>query len=139
MKISYNWLKEYISIDGKPIDLTAEETDLLLTDCGLEVESIEKIEAIKGGLQGIVVGEVKTCAKHPDADRLSITTVDVGTGALLNIVCGAPNVAAGQKVLVATIGAKLFPVTGEPFEIKKSKIRVQWAEGMSCSEDEIGL
>lgn len=139
MKVSYNWLKEYILINGKTIDLTAAEAGKLLTDCGLEVENIEKIETIKGGLQGIVLGEVKTREKHPDADRLSVTTVDVGTGILLNIVCGAPNVAAGQKVLVATIGAKLYPVSGEPFEIKKSKIRGQLSEGMICAEDEIGL
>jgi phenylalanyl-tRNA synthetase beta chain len=139
MKISYNWLKEYISLNDKPINIPAEEVAKLLTDCGLEVESIEKLETIKGGLQGIVVGEVKTKEKHPDADKLSITTVDVGSGTLLNIVCGAPNVAAGQKVLVATIGAKLYPVTGEPFEIKKSKIRGQVSEGMICAEDEIGL
>jgi len=139
MKISYNWLKEYISLNDKPLNMPAEEVGKLLTDCGLEVESIEQLETIKGGLQGIVVGEVKTKEKHPDADKLSITTVDVGTGTLLNIVCGAPNVAAGQKVLVATIGAKLYPVTGEPFEIKKSKIRGQVSEGMICAEDEIGL
>jgi phenylalanyl-tRNA synthetase beta chain len=139
MKISYNWLKEYVLINDQPIDIAAQEMAKLLTDCGLEVESVEKIESIKGGLQGIVVGEVKTRDKHPDADRLSVTTVDVGTGMLLDIVCGAPNVAAGQKVLVATIGAKLYPVTGDPFEIKKSKIRGQLSEGMICAEDEIGL
>jgi phenylalanyl-tRNA synthetase beta chain len=139
MKISYNWLKEYILVEDKPIDIPAEEVSVLLTDCGLEVENIEKLESIKGGLQGIVVGEVKTKEKHPDADKLSVTTVNVGTGALLNIVCGAPNVAAGQKVLVATIGAKLYPVIGESFEIKKSKIRGQISEGMICAEDEIGL
>jgi phenylalanyl-tRNA synthetase beta chain len=139
MKISYNWLKQYILLDEKPLDITAEEAGKLLTDCGLEVESIEQPESIKGGLQGIVVGEVKTKEKHPDADKLSITAVDIGTGTLLNIVCGAPNVATGQKVLVATIGAKLYPTTGEPFEIKKSKIRGQVSEGMICAEDEIGL
>jgi len=139
MKISYNWLKQYILLDEKPLDIPAEEAGKLLTDCGLEVESIEQLESIKGGLRGIVVGEVKTKEKHPDADKLSITTVDIGTGTLLNIVCGAPNVAAGQKVLVATIGAKLYPITGEPFEIKKSKIRGQVSEGMICAEDEIGL
>jgi phenylalanyl-tRNA synthetase beta chain len=134
MKIAYNWLKEYVHTDLLP-----EQAGVLLTDCGLEVESIEKFETVKGGLKGIVVGEVKTKEKHPDADRLNITTVDVGTGTLLNIVCGATNVAAGQKVVVATIGAMLYPTTGEPFEIKKSKIRGQASEGMICAEDEIGL
>ncbi|MBI2270489.1 MAG: phenylalanine--tRNA ligase subunit beta [Bacteroidetes bacterium] len=134
MKISYNWLKTYLKIN-----LTAEEAGKILTDCGLEVESIELVAAVKGGLNGIVVGEVKTKEKHPDADRLSVTTVDTGTGTLLNIVCGAANVAAGQKVLVATIGSTLYPTSGEPFEIKKSKIRGQLSEGMICAEDEIGL
>lgn len=134
MKISYNWLKTYLDIS-----LPAEETGKILTDCGLEVESIELVSAVKGGLNGIVVGEVKTKEKHPDADRLSVTTVDIGTGALLNIVCGAANVTAGQKVLVATIGSTLYPTNGDPFEIKKSKIRGQLSEGMICAEDEIGL
>lgn len=134
MKISYNWLKEYINTDLSP-----DEISVLLTDCGLEVESVEKFETVKGGLKGIVVGEVKTKEKHPDADRLNLTTVDIGTGTLLNIVCGASNVEAGQKVMVATIGAMLYPTVGEPFEIKKSKIRGQASEGMICAEDEIGL
>jgi phenylalanyl-tRNA synthetase beta chain len=134
MKISYNWLKNYINTDLPP-----EEAGKLLTGCGLEVESIEKTETIKGGLQGMVIGEVKTKEKHPDADKLSLTTVDIGKGELLNIVCGAPNVAAGQKVVVATVGAKLYPTKGEPFEIKKSKIRGAVSEGMLCAEDEIGL
>jgi len=134
MKISYNWLKQYVHINLQP-----EEAGKLLTGCGLEVESIDKTETIKGGLQGMVVGEVKTKEKHPDADKLSITTVDIGTGELLNIVCGAPNVAAGQKVVVATVGAQLYPTKGEPFEIKKSKIRGAVSEGMLCAEDEIGL
>jgi phenylalanyl-tRNA synthetase beta chain len=134
MKISYNWLKNYVSTD-----LPAEEVARLLTDAGLEVESVEKHESVKGGLEGIVIGEVKTCAKHPGADRLSVTTVDVGQGEPLHIVCGAPNVAAGQKVVVALVGAKLYPSEGEPFEIKKSKIRGEASEGMICAEDEIGL
>jgi phenylalanyl-tRNA synthetase beta chain len=134
MKISYNWLKEYVQTD-----LSVEQVGILLTDCGLEVESIEKFETVKGGLVGMVIGEVKTKEKHPDADRLNITTVDIGTGTLLNIVCGAANVEAGQKVVVATIGAMLYPTTGEPFEIKKSKIRGAVSEGMICAEDEIGL
>ena len=134
MKISYNWLKDYVETD-----LPVEEIGKLLTDCGLEVESIEKFETVKGGLAGMVIGEVKTKEKHPDADRLNITTVDIGTGTLLNIVCGAANVEAGQKVVIATIGAMLYPTTGEPFEIKKSKIRGAVSEGMICAEDEIGL
>ncbi len=134
MKISYNWLKEYVKTDLSP-----EEAGKLLTGCGLEVESIEKAETVKGGLEGMVVGEVKTKEKHPDADRLNLTTVDIGTGELLHIVCGAANVEAGQKVVVATVGAKLYPSTGEPFEIKKSKIRGAVSEGMICAEDEIGL
>lgn len=134
MKISYNWLKDFVKTDLSP-----EEAGKLLTGCGLEVESIEAFETLKGGLKGLVIGEVITKEKHPDADKLSVTTVDIGTGTLLNIVCGAPNVAAGQKVVVATVGAKLYPVTGEPFEIKKSKIRGAVSEGMLCAEDEIGL
>lgn len=134
MKISYSWLKEYVKTDLSPDDMGK-----LLTGCGLEVESIEKFETVKGGLEGMVVGEVKSKEKHPDADRLNLTTVDIGTGTLLNIVCGASNVEAGQKVVVATIGAKLYPSTGEPFEIKKSKIRGAASEGMICAEDEVGL
>lgn len=134
MKISYNWLKTLIDID-----LTPEQIDEYLTSSGLEVEGIESFESIKGGLQGIVIGEVVEKEKHPDADKLSLTKVNVGGPELLSIVCGAPNVAAGQKVLVATIGAKLYPTTGEPFEIKKSKIRGAVSEGMLCAEDEIGL
>ena len=134
MKISYNWLKTLINID-----LTPQHIDGYLTSSGLEVEGIEAFETVKGGLRGIVVGEVVEKEKHPDADKLSITKVNIGGAELLNIVCGAPNVAAGQKVLVATIGAKLYPTTGEPFEIKKSKIRGAVSEGMICAEDEIGL
>ncbi|HET6225407.1 MAG TPA: phenylalanine--tRNA ligase subunit beta [Bacteroidia bacterium] len=134
MKIAYNWLKEYVNTN-----LQAEQVGELLTDCGLEVEAIEQFEMVKGGLKGMVVGEVKTKEKHPDADRLNLTTVDIGTGTLLHIVCGASNVEVGQKVIVATIGATLYPTTGEPFEIKKSKIRGQLSEGMICAEDEIGL
>lgn len=134
MKISYNWLRQYINTDLSP-----DAISVLLTNCGLEVESLENFETLKGGLKGVVVGEVITKEKHPDADRLSITTVDIGTETLLNIVCGAPNVAEGQKVIVATIGSMLYPTTGEPFEIKKSKIRGAASEGMICAEDEIGL
>ncbi len=133
MKISYKWLKTYLNIDTTP-----ERVAQLLTDCGLEVESLEKIESIKGGLQGVVVGEVMSCAKHPDADKLSITTVNVGEPELLHIVCGVPNVAKGQKVLVATIGTIIY-IGDESFTIKKSKIRGELSEGMICAEDELGL
>jgi len=133
MKISYNWLKEYIDIDLDP-----EVVSQILTDTGLEVEGLEKIDTIKGGLRGIVIGEVKTCARHPDADKLSVTTVDVGGENLLPIVCGAPNVAAGQKVLVATLGTILYSGE-ESFKIKKAKIRGEVSEGMICAEDELGL
>src|ERR1035437_1814753 len=134
MKISYNWLKQYIDLDISP-----ERTAELLTDCGLEVESVEKHETVKGGLAGCVIGEVKTKEKHPDADRLSLTTVDIGTGTLLNIVCGAQNVAAGQKVVVATVGSTIYPVKGEPITLKKAKIRGAVSEGMICAEDELGM
>ncbi len=134
MRISYNWLKKYIATD-----LPAQEAGKLLTEAGLEVEHIEPFESFKGGLKGLVVGEVKTCIKHPNADKLSLTTVDIGSEKLLNIVCGAPNVAAGQKVIVATEGTLLYPSEGEPFTIKKSKIRGEASEGMICAEDEIGL
>lgn len=134
MKISLNWLKEYYKTD-----MTAEEISAALTGCGLEVESVEAFESLPGGLRGVVIGEVKEKVKHPGADKLSLTKVDVGGPELLSIVCGAPNVEAGQKVVVATVGAMLYPTTGEPFEIKKSKIRGEVSEGMICAEDEIGL
>lgn len=134
MKISYNWLKQYLDIN-----LPATEVAELLTDTGLEVEAVEEHQTVKGGLEGIVIGEVKSREKHPDADRLSVTKVDVGTGELLDIVCGAPNVDAGQKVVVATVGTTIYPSEGEPFTIKKAKIRGQVSEGMICAEDEIGL
>ena len=134
MRISYNWLKQFIKLDA-----TAEETAAILTDLGLEVEGIELYESIKGGLKGIVVGEVKTCVQHPDADRLKITTVDLGDGQPLQIVCGAANVAVGQKVPVATIGTILIDKEGNEFQIKKGKIRGQESHGMICAEDELGL
>ncbi len=134
MTTSLNWLKQYIDIHLSPA-----ETGDLLTSLGLEVEGMEEIETIKGGLEGIVVGHVKECAKHPNADKLSLTKVDVGGDELLQIVCGAPNVAAGQKVMVATIGTKLYPSEGEPFTIKKGKIRGEVSEGMICAEDELGI
>ncbi|MFI3298963.1 MAG: phenylalanine--tRNA ligase subunit beta [Rikenellaceae bacterium] len=135
MNISYSWLKNYISSD-----VSAQEAAAMLTDAGLEVEGIEEVEMIKGGLHGLVVGEVLTCEKHPDADKLNITTVNVGGEQNLQIVCGAPNVAQGQKVIVATVGTKLYPTgDGEPFKIKKSKIRGVESFGMICAEDEIGV
>lgn len=134
MRISYNWLKQFIKID-----LKSEETAAILTDLGLEVEVVEKYQSVRGGLEGVVVGHVLTCEKHPDADRLKITTVDLGDGTPVQIVCGAANVAAGQKVPVATIGTKLFDKDGNEFEIKKGKIRGQESHGMICAEDELGL
>lgn len=134
MRISYNWLKQFIKID-----LPSEETSALLTDLGLEVEVVEKYESLKGGLKGVIVGEVKSCEKHPDADRLKVTTVDLGEGNIVQIVCGAPNVATGQKVPVATIGTKLYDKEGNEFEIKKGKIRGQESHGMICAEDELGI
>lgn len=133
MKISYSWLREYLKTDLNP-----EELSNILTSIGLEVESLEKVEAVKGGLQGVVVGEVLTCSKHPDADKLSITTVNIGDATPLNIVCGAPNVAAGQKVAVATVGTTLY-FNDQELTLKKTKIRGQLSEGMICAEDELGL
>ncbi len=134
MKVSYNWIKDYLNID-----MPVEQVGEILTDTGLEVEGIEKIQSIEGGLEGLVVGLVKTAEQHPNADRLRVTTVDVGASEDLYIVCGAPNVAAGQKVIVATVGTKLYPTSGEPFTIKKGKIRGQVSMGMICAEDEIGI
>lgn len=134
MKISYNWLKQFIKINWD-----AEKTGELLTDLGLEIEGIERYESVKGGLEGIVVGEVLTCEQHPNADRLKITTVTIGDDAPLQIVCGAPNVAAGQKVPVATIGTTLYTAEGEAWKIKKGKIRGEESHGMICAEDELGL
>lgn len=134
MKISLNWLKDYIQID-----LPAERIAEILTDTGLEVEGLEKIETIKGGLAGVVIGEVLSKEKHPDADRLNVTTVNVGQADALQIVCGAPNVEAGQKVVVATVGTTLYPTPEEPLKIKKSKIRGVESFGMICAEDELGL
>lgn len=133
MTISYNWLKQYIDIPE-----TAEEIGHVLTSGGLEVEKITPYETIKGGLKGLVVGEVLTCGKHPNADKLSLTTVDVG-GTVLPIVCGAPNVMAGQKVIVALPGTTVYPTQGESFTIKSAKIRGEKSEGMICAEDEIGM
>ena len=133
MKISYKWLKELLNFN-----LTAEETAAYLTDCGLEVEGIDTFETVKGGLRGLKIGEVLTCEPHPNSDHLHVTTVNVGEAEPLHIVCGAPNVAAGQKVVVATIGTVLYN-GDESFTIKKSKLRGEPSEGMICAEDEIGL
>ena len=134
MKISNNWLKDYIKTD-----LKTEKIGEYLTDIGLEVEGIEKYESVKGSLEGIVVGKVLTCEQHPNADKLKKTTVDVGNGKILNIVCGAPNVAAGQIVPVAVVGTKIHTKDGNSFDIKEAKIRGEVSQGMICAEDEIGL
>ena len=134
MKISYNWLKQFLKVDWE-----AQKTGELLTDLGLEVEGIEVVESVKGSLGGIVVGKVLTCIQHPNADRLKVTTVDIGNGEIVQIVCGAPNVAAGQTVPVATIGTTLYDNKGEPFVIKKGNIRGEESHGMICAEDELGL
>ncbi|HET6992426.1 MAG TPA: phenylalanine--tRNA ligase subunit beta, partial [Bacteroidia bacterium] len=134
MKISLNWLSDYLKTELNPQQIGEK-----LTGCGLEVESIEDFESVPGGLRGLVVGEVIEKIKHPNADKLSLTKVNVGGSELLSIVCGAPNVEAGQKVIVATVGTTVHPTTGEPFQINKSKIRGELSEGMICAEDEIGL
>lgn len=134
MKISYNWLKQFIKIDWD-----AEKTGELLTDLGLEVEGIESYQSVKGGLEGVVIGHVLTCEQHSNADKLKVTTVDIGGDAPVQIVCGAPNVAKGQKVPVATIGTTLYTDEGEAWTIKKGKIRGEESHGMICAEDELGL
>ena len=134
MTISYNWLHEYL-----PVTIEPEKLSRILTSIGLEVESMEAYEEVKGGLKGLVIGEVLTCSKHPDADKLSLTTVNVGGAEPLQIVCGAPNVAVGQKVVVATVGTTIYPLSGEPMTMKKAKIRGVESQGMICAEDEIGL
>ena len=134
MNISYNWLKEYLQFD-----LTPKETADVLTHIGLEAESIEEVQTVKGGMEGLVIGEVITCTDHPNSDHLHLTTVNIGNpDELLNIVCGAPNVAAGQKVVVATVGTTLYS-GDEEFKIKRSKIRGEESLGMICSEAELGL
>lgn len=134
MKISYNWIKQFINIDWTP-----EQTSELLTDLGLEVEGLETYQSVKGGLEGVVVGEVLTCVKHPNADKLKITSVNIGDESPIQIVCGAPNVAAGQKVPVATVGTTLYTKEGEAWTIKKGKIRGEESHGMICAQDELGL
>lgn len=134
MKISYNWLKEFIATDWN-----VEKTSQLLTDLGLEVEGVVPFESIKGGLQGVVVGHVLSCEKHPNADKLQLTKVSIGNDTTLQIVCGAPNVTKGVKVAVATIGTTLYTPEGEAWVIKKGKIRGEESHGMLCSENELGL
>jgi phenylalanyl-tRNA synthetase beta chain len=134
MKISYNWLKRFVKVDWE-----AKKTGELLTDLGLEIEGIEPFTSIPGGLEGIVVGHVQSAEQHPNADRLKITKVDVGNGEVLDIVCGAPNVAAGQNVAIAKIGTTLYDAEGKPWQIKKGKIRGEVSMGMICAEDELGL
>ena len=134
MIISYQWLQENL-----PKPLPVDELSRILTSIGLEVEAVDPIESIKGGLEGLVIGEVLTCEKHHNADKLSKTTVNIGGAEPLNIVCGAPNVGAGQKVVVAPVGATVYPTEGEPFKINKAKIRGEESSGMICAEDEIGL
>ncbi len=134
MTISYNWLSEYL-----PEKLEPEKLSKILTSIGLEVERLEKYEEVKGGLEGLVIGEVLECTKHPDADKLSITKVTIGTDKPLQIICGAPNVAVGQKVVVATVGSTIYPFTGESITMKKAKIRGVESFGMICAEDEIGI
>lgn len=134
MKISNNWLKDYIKTD-----LKSEKIGEFLTDIGLEVEGIDQFESIRGSLEGIIVGKVLTCEKHPNADKLKVTTVDVGNGKILNIVCGASNVSAGQVVPVAVIGTKIYDKEGNFFEIKEAKLRGEISQGMICAEDELGL
>tara|TARA_B110001454_G_scaffold106949_1_gene100680 strand:+ start:33151 stop:35559 length:2409 start_codon:yes stop_codon:yes gene_type:complete len=134
VKVSYNWLKDYIDID-KPVDEVSE----ILTNLGLEVEKVEDFESIKGSLEGIIVGEVLSCKKHPNADRLKLTNIDLGKKGKFKIVCGAPNISKGQKVPVATVGSVIYTNSGEKIKISKSKIRGVVSNGMVCAEDEIGL
>lgn len=134
MNISYNWLKEYVNVD---LDVT--RIGELLTDSGLEVEGIADFVSVQGGFEGLVVGEVLTCEKHPNADKLNVTTINIGGKEPLHIVCGAPNVVVGMKVIIATVGCTLYPIEGDSFKIKKGKIRGEASNGMICAEDEIGL
>ncbi|MFN2430976.1 MAG: YtpR family tRNA-binding protein, partial [Cryomorphaceae bacterium] len=134
MKVSYNWLKNYLEFSQTP-----EELSELLTDTGLEVEKLEKFESLPGGLKGVVVGEITEIRPHPNADKLQVTRVNIGTLPELDIVCGAPNIAEGQKVFVATVGTVLYPKPDESFKIKKAKIRGEASFGMICSESELGL
>jgi phenylalanyl-tRNA synthetase beta chain len=134
MTISYKWLSEYL-----PVAVEPERLGRILTSIGLEVESMQAYEEVKGGLKGLLIGEVLSTEKHPNADKLTLTKVDIGNGEPLQIVCGAPNVAAGQKVIVATVGTTIYPSTGDPLTMKVAKIRSVESHGMICAEDEIGL
>src|ERR1700754_851010 len=134
MTISYNWLCDYL-----PVKIEPERLSRILTSVGLEVEHIEKYESVKGGLKGLVIGEVLECTQHPNADKLRLTKVNVGGPEPLQIVCGASNVAAGQKVVVAIPGTTIYPLKGEPITLKVAKIRGVESHGMICAEDEIGL
>ncbi len=134
MKISINWLKDYLETDHTP-----EEISEILTNLGLEVEKISDFESIKGGLKGVVAGKVLECGKHPNADRLKVTSIDIGSNEVFEIVCGAPNIEKGQIVPVATVGSKIYTNEGIEIKIKKSKIRGVVSNGMVCAEDEIGL
>ena len=133
MTISYKWLSEYL-----PVTVEPERLSRILTSIGLEVESMEKYEEVKGGLKGLIIGEVLSTEKHPNADKLTLTNVNVGKVESLQIVCGAPNVAVGQKVVVATVGTTIYPSSGEPLTMKVAKIRNVESHGMICAEDEIG-
>ncbi|MEO7983149.1 MAG: phenylalanine--tRNA ligase subunit beta, partial [Bacteroidota bacterium] len=141
MTISYKWLSEYLPAGqaGLPVIVEPERLSRILTSIGLEVESMDTYEEVKGGLEGLIVGEVLAAEKHPNADKLTLTKVNIGKGEPLQIVCGAPNVAAGQKVIVATVGTTIFPTAGDPLTMKVAKIRSVESQGMICAEDEIGL
>ena len=134
MKISINWLKEYVQTDSNPVEISG-----ILTNLGLEVEKIESFESIKGGLEGVIAGKVIECVKHPNADRLKLTSIDLGNNQISEIVCGAPNIEKGQMVPVAVVGSKIYTNEGIEIKIKKSKIRGVVSNGMVCAEDEIGL
>src|SRR3954465_1317494 len=131
MTISYNWLSEYL-----PEKIEPDRLSVILTSVGLEVEKMENFEEVKGGLKGLVIGEVLETEQHPNADKLKLTRVNIGSGEPLQIVCGAPNVAAGQKVIVATVGTTIYPLNGEPLTMKVAKIRGVESRGMICAEDE---
>ena len=134
MKISFNWLKDYIETDSTP-----DQISEILTNLGLEVEKLSPFESIKGGLKGVIAGKVLECTKHPNADRLKVTSVDLGNNNISEIVCGAPNIKKGQVVPVALVGSKIYTNEGIEIKIKKSKIRGVVSNGMVCAEDEIGL
>ena len=134
MKISINWLKEYIQTESNPVEISE-----ILTNLGLEVEKIDSFESVKGGLEGVVAGKVIKCEKHPNADRLKLTSIDLGNNQISEIVCGAPNIDKGQIVPVAVVGSKIYTNDGTEIKIKKSKIRGVVSNGMVCAEDEIGL